>query len=285
MSIRRAWMGAACVLMAAGMAEPARAISAANVMSEAAQEPSVRLIDARDLVSVIPAPPTRTPTMMVTDLVMGLGRSLQLKAEPLADGVFTVIGEDNSQAEFIQLLEQVRNLYRGQYELELACYGVPVASPPEIGAAAGVDGAPIRVRTAVTRRVETKVEASRTVTAIIKWSPVVADNSVGYDAQTENLVVGLMASVLVGAGPDGDAPFSIDVRIRGEVSDVQLKELMVPLQGDAKGGLPVQLPSLSKRTINADTRVGTQPRVVGVVPGLKDGELLVIAASVKPVKR
>lgn len=270
-------------MIAASVVSLSGAVSPAEV-----GEPMVTLVDARDLVAVMPATAVmdsrggvdrRNPLTQVTDLVLGLGRSLELRAEPLADGVFTVIGEEGAQSEFISLLEQVRKLYRGQYEVEIACYSA--AAPPEIGTAAKLDSASIRVRQAVSRRQETRIEAARTILYIAKWQPVVADNSVAYDAQTERMTAGLQVRILVGAGPDlGD---SVDVRIRGEVSDVSMKELTVPLLGDGKNGLPVQLPTLTMRTINADGRIGREPRVIGVVPGLKEGEVLVIAASARPM--
>lgn len=243
-------------------------------------EPTVKLVDARDLVSVLPPARGGNPMAPVTDLVMGMGRSLELRTEPLADGVFAVTGEAAPQEQFIALLEQVRELYRGQYEVEIACY--PAAAAPEIGAPAKFDTPSMRVRQAVSRRQETSIEASRSILYIAKWQPVVADNSVGYDAQTEHVSAGLMVKVLVGAGPDRGG--TVDVRLRGEVSEVEIKELSVPLMGEAKGGLPIQLPTVTRRTINADGRIGPEPRVIGVVPGLKEGEVLVIAAAARAVE-
>lgn len=252
-------------------------------------ESTVRLIDARDLVSVMPttavldtrgAVNRRNPMLQVTDLVLGLSRSLNLEAEPLADGVFTIRGEPDGQGSLVVLLEQVRDLYRGQYEVELACY--PSASPAEIGSPAKIDSASIRVRQAVSRRQECRVEASKTILYIAKWQPVVADNSVGYDAQTERASAGLMVTILLGAGPDA-SDGTVDMRVRGEISDVQLREFSVPLMGEGKGGLPIQLPTTNLRSINADSRIGAQPRVIGVVPGFKEGEVLIIAASARPV--
>lgn len=245
-------------------------------------EPVVTLVDARDLVSVLPPSRGGNPMAPVTDLVLGIGRSLELRAEPLADGVFTLIGEQAQQGQFVELLERVRELYRGQYEVEIACY--TATQPPEIGSSAKFDAASIRVRQAVSRRQETQIEAARTILYIAKWQPVVADNSVGYDAQTERISAGLQVKVLVGAGPDrGD---TVDLRLRGEVSEVEMKELTVPLMGEGKGGgLPIQLPTMTMRTINADGRIGPTPTVIGVVPGLKQGEVLVIAAAARPVAK
>ncbi|MCC6678762.1 MAG: hypothetical protein IT436_16645 [Phycisphaerales bacterium] len=251
-----------------------------HLAADERREPTVKLIDARDLVSVLPPARGGNPMAPVMDLVMGMGRSLELRTEPLADGVFAVTGEEEPQSRFIALLEQVRDLYRGQYEVELACYAA--TSPAEIGSPAKIDSASIRVRQAVSRRQECRVEASRTILYIAKWQPVVADNSVGYDAQTERASAGLMVTILVGAGPDAPDG-SIDMRVRGEISDVQLREFSVPLMGEGKGGLPIQLPTTNLRSINADSRIGAQPRVIGVVPGFKEGEVLIIAASARPV--
>lgn len=263
-------------LVAASMISLSGAASMAGSPARpAVLEPVVQLVDARDLVSAMPSS-RGNPVTAVSEIVMGVSDALHLRAVPLSDGIYTVTGEPETHAQFGALLNQVRDLYNGQYEVELACY--PAAAPPEIGSVAKVEGASMRVRQAVSRRQECRVESSRSVAYIAKWQPVVADNSVGYDAQTERASAGLMVTILVGAGPDTGGV--VDIRVRGEISEIELRELTVPLMGD-KGGLPVQLPTTNMRSINADGRIGAEARVIGVVPGFRPGEVMVIAASAR----
>ncbi len=228
-------------------------------------------------------------TASPADLVVTrLCEQLQLQKESLGDGVYLVTGEADQHVQFVKLIEDVRSLYQGAYELELFTYPVAAAQAPALGAAPDSQSVTLRTRQVIARRVESRIDLTEELTYIRDWQPVVGNDSVGYDPDPDVVTRGLRLAVTAGAvndAPEGRGSAGsgrIPLRLRGEWIDATVERQSSPLAPLSGGNLELGLPRITKRTIESDLRVPLgQAVVLAVVPGTKAGESVVIAGTVR----
>lgn len=296
-----------------------------------AQNTTVEIYDARDLTVLFTAPPagqsvatgpaeaagqspfwTRRPA--ATDavamsklerLVSSVASSAGAASVELLPGVYSVTADRDTHQVIRGMLTQLRQMSTQRYELELVVYPVATASAPGLGSAVTLDpaAAPARVRTTVLRRLAQPIEAVTRIAYISDWQPVVADNAVGNDPTTAEVVSGLACVAVIGAGPD--SPESATLQITGRLTRAAVEP--APLgsgkaltnTGPASEGLGIGLPRIDERAINVDMVLGlaaptapaggTAPApgtltAVAVFPGFEEGESLVLAAAVRELK-
>ncbi len=238
------------------------------------------------------------------DLVVSrLCDQLSLQREPLVEGVYLITGEAEQHEQFVKLLEDVRSLYQGAYELEIFAYPASAAQAPALGASAESTGVTLRSRQVIGRRVESHIAMTEEISYVRDWQPVVGNSSVGYDPEPGTATKGLRLAVTAGAveraggssAPGGGrarpAPDSasseavVTLRVRGEYMDVQIEKQSSPLGPLSGGALELGLPHTITRTIESDMRLPLgQPSVLAVVAGAKPGEVLVIAGAIRELK-
>lgn len=285
-----------------------------------AGEPVLRVYDARPLSAVLPrrdaAPlpgaayafPARTDGSAANPVPAGrsggapaggsveqiVGRlcdQLGLASEPIGDGVFLVSGEAAQHEQFSKLVEDLRSLYGGSYELELATFTVPAAQAPAVGSACDAQTATLRTRQVVARRVESRITMTEEIGFVRDWVPVVGNDAVGYDPDPGVVVKGLRLCVTVGgtegASPGGGRPGAgvVSVKLQGEWCDAVIEKQGSPLGPQGGGVLELGLPHVALRSIDSEARISPgQLSVLAVVPGSRAGEAVVIAGAVREVK-
>jgi len=228
-----------------------------------------------------PAPGAEKPATPIDSLVSQLCNPLNLTGEPIADGVYLVAGERAGHEQFAQLVESVRAVYTSRCEIEVLAVVVPDDKVPAVGApyTPAQSAAPFRRAAAsVPRRLSTTLESTETTAFIGDWTPVVSDQSVGYDPQTAVIRSGLSLEVCPGAqGPQGTS-----VRITGSLCDTTLTFGTLPLiTGEPASSLSLGLPAASLRDITTTLTVpAATPTVAAVVNGFKPHENILIVVSV-----
>jgi len=297
-----------------------------------AQDPVLRIYDTRDLAAVLPASAqggvisivprlegdlsnpsgivrlsltpqlngSTTQSASSADVVVSrLCDQLQLQKESLIDGVYIVTGEAGQHEQLVKLLEDVRSLYQGAYDLELFIYPMAAAQAPGLGAPADSQAVTLRARQVIARRVESRLDFTEELTYIRDWQPVVGNDSVGYDPDPATVTRGLRLTVTAGAvdrepatpgagsSPAASNPAApaVPLRLRGEWIDAVIERqsaLLAPVSG---GELELGLPHTTTRTIESDLRLPLgQPSVLAVIPGAKPGEVIVIAGAIRELK-
>lgn len=321
-------------MLARTLALAALTLSGSIALSAGNVEPVLRVYDTRDLAAALPsgnpspgiltilprfessgpdggllrlgvsgpAPSKDAAAVSPADLVVSrLCEQLSLQKEALVEGVYLITGEDAQHEQFVKLLEDVRSLYQGAYELEILVYPAPAAQAPAIGSDAEPQSVTIRTRQVIGRRVESRIAVTEEISYIRDWQPVVGNESVGYDPDPGTVTKGLRLIVTAGgvehAAPEparrtgrpaseADAPQSVvSLRLSGSLTDAVVEKQSSPLAPLSGGSLELGLPRLSTRTIESDLRiVPGRTTVLAVVPGTKPGDTLVIAGTLRELR-
>ncbi len=290
----------------------------------AAQDSVVEIYDARDLAVLIASPPggqsvatdksapavgspspfwMRTPSAgPATDKLDQLFGSIVNVTgagySQLMPGVFAVTTDRETHTTVRAMLAKVRGMSEQRYEFDLVVYPVPVASAPALGGAVTPDAAAVgtRIRTTAMRRLPQTVEALKRVAYISDWMPVVADNAVGNDPTTSEVVSGLSCIALIGAGPDSSEV--VNLQLTGRLSRASVAPgaggagKAMAATGPASEGLGIGLPVIDERSISVDLPitvaapnvVGARLTAVAVLPGFEEGQSLVVAVGIREIK-
>jgi hypothetical protein len=249
-------------------------------------EPSFRATSAFGEPEAEPTAPSPTDR-----LVCKLANLLSLAPEELVENVYFIDGEDESHAQFSRAIEQVRALYQDRVQVAVTCYEVASTEQPSIGDAASpgekpaIDGA-----TVCRRRSPARIEATRSVSFIADWTPVVGDASVGIDPTIGTVTDGAAFSVLVGSGNE-----KARVGIQGVVakvdvtsSNVQPDRATAAAQAaSAPSGntIVIGVPKVERRVFDTEVSVPlNRPTIVATGPGFTEGTRLVVAVTVKNVE-
>jgi len=227
-----------------------------------------------------------------------LGAVGGVSCKQLVPGVFAVTAERELHPTIRSMLTQLRDLSHQRYELELVVYAVATPSAPTLGAAVTIDpnSGASRTRTTVLRRLARPIEAITRIAYISDWMPVVADNAVGNDPTTSEVVSGLSCFATVGAGPESGE--TISFQLTGRMCRATVDPAPVgsgkafAASGPASEGLGIGLPKIDERTIHVDLPLslgaaggaGGKLTAVAVLPGFDAGQSLVIAAGVREIK-
>lgn len=299
-----------------------------SLACSAMADPTLRLYDVRDLAAVLPVqgmtslPPSpfgtpidvdqrekmtlrRAEALMELPMMVGANRpeppksavdefmdqlcaSLSVGHTKLAEGVYTVQGEQNQHQQLSELLSSTFELYRGKYELDLVCFVAKAADAPAVGSSpTGVE--PLcRARATMGKRVPLLIEAVERMSYIEDWTPVVSEQVAGFDPQTAVIEKGMRLTVTVGGAdvqPEDSEAAPVFVRMNGTIADVKLLDREVPGVGGGPPSPFVTLPASSTRSVNSELKLPPgKSAVVAVVPGFAPGEVIVIAATVTPLR-
>lgn len=262
----------------------------------------VRLIDARDVGLLLPVPepaplpkpegggqspfeapgaPARpSPLMMMVGRMAG---ALGVNPEEVSPGLFVVSGEAGAIDQLQAMLGTVRDSMSKEYELSLWVQAVPGSQAPAVGAARPAGGAASQWSAHVRRRTATPISIVERSDYVAHWTPIVGNSAVGYEADVQSTVSGVEMRAIVGAGPDGDGTALF---LQGELRDEERRTVVSPLSEQAEARAQViELPTIRVCRVAIDTRVGGEPRVVGVYPGFGKDTSLVISAAVRAVAK
>ncbi|MFG0330758.1 MAG: hypothetical protein ACF8PN_12785 [Phycisphaerales bacterium] len=236
-----------------------------------------KIYDLRDVAALLP--PSEEHDDLLDFITQEIVASQGFPADRLAAGVYMVSGEPENHDTFVELIGQVESLYHETYEVELLMFTVPSGEAPELRSRFDGD-AELRTKFVVQRRHPTLIEATEVQTYVSDWQPVVGDQSAGYDPETSEIESGLVVTVTVGTGLDGDG---IGFLMRGEVSDVTMHTARTPGSQYNISGLDLGLPTLARRSIRSNLRIAEgESTVVAVTPGFHEGAI-VIAARVTAI--
>jgi len=282
-------------------AQPAAPREAAG-SAHADGEIVVRLIDARDVGLLLPAPepaplpkpdgggqspfdgqgaPARpSPLMMMVGRMAG---ALGVNPEEISPGLFVVSGESGAIDQLQSMLGAVRDSMSKEYELAVWVQRVPSSQTPAIGTGFRTETAANQWSAHVRRRAVTPVSMVQRSDYVAHWTPIVGNSAVGYEAAVEATMSGVELRAIVGAGPDGEGTALF---LQGELREDERRTVISPLseQSDVRAQV-IELPTIRVCRVAIDTRAGVEPRVVGVYPGFNKDTSLVISAAVRPVAK
>jgi hypothetical protein len=217
----------------------------------------------------------------------------------LTPGVFAVTADRDVHPAIHSMLTQLRDLSRQRYELEVVLYPVATPSAPGIGTVVTPDPNTItsRTRTSALRRLAQPIEAITRTAYISHWMPVVADNAVGYDPTTSEVISGLQCTAMVGAGPDSDQ--AITLQLTGSLTKVTIEPGPTGTP-TGKGAAPATpageaftlgLPRVEERAIQVDIPLASATgapanklTAVAVLQGFEAGQSIVLAAGLREIK-
>ncbi len=219
------------------------------------------------------------PTTSGSILARIAGPTALAEYEELAPGIFMIGADSQGHETLMRLLTDLRALFSERYVVDIVSYTVEQDDAPRVGSAAECATPGARHQLVVVRRRATSVTSVRAEHYLANLDPRLAEGVFAYSAQVREVVAGLQLTVTVGAGPqDADAT---SVEAHGRISHIEFDRATGPEGGGSGAAWRVELPTISERTIDAQTQVPfDQPTVISVVPGFNDGEVLVVAVTV-----
>jgi hypothetical protein len=168
----------------------------------------------------------------------------------IVEGVFLIEADEDEQRErFEQLLEQVRELYTENYQVELLVYETE-DTPPEIGEAVEPEGEIIfRTTQTLSGSAHTDFAAMRTQAYVASWTPVVANGAVAYEPQLDHIESGVAFRLQIGESFTDEE--QVSVRLWGTIIEADIMEFPGP--GDPASGEPnlIGLPSIFESPVTA----------------------------------
>lgn len=220
-----------------------------------------------------------TPAALLVEQFQATG-AFDLTSQQVMPGIFFFQGLTSDIEAMTSMLEQVHEMHSERVEIELACHIVVESNPPGIGAKFEGSRQPLmRTRQVMTRRVESPISVIERSAYVSDWQPVVGDQSVGYDPETQEAEYGLQAFVIVGRREDTE---SINVRLRGTMTDLYMQRLEGPSVDGTQ--LTLGLPRLSVRSLQSDISASIgQSTVAAVIPGFGPEESIVVTVRVRPI--
>lgn len=246
--------------------------------------PTLRILDARDFEialrraafdeqpivvqgeAISPFGSRRTKEASSEPSVEALLSMVGVEGKPLASGVYGVIGTPEQQEVVARIMDQVRHANAGSYIVRVTVGEAP--DNAEIGTTAAPAAGGVQFAQAMRRGVPAHVKCTTAASYISDWTPVVADNSVGYDPQVSIAEDGFVADVTATPSREGFVLLSLT----GMLSKVdEIKEATVALSNDSKTGLRLQLPTMQSRGVEATMEVPLGGSGVGTMVALAPG--------------
>ncbi len=223
-------------------------------------------------------------------LVAKLCNLVSLSNEELVENVYFIEGEEANHKRFADAIESVRGLFQDRIQIEVTCLEVDAAQSPNVGDPAPTGTNPgVTAKTVTIRKSQARVQATRSVTYISRWTPIVGDNSVGLEPGTSTATDGVVLDVRVAGGKDKQR-----VSVQGAISKVEITNIQVPSDQTigantslSPGGplVTIGLPRTDRRVIDTDVSIELKrPTVVACVPGFKEGKQIVVVVTLKNVE-
>lgn len=220
-------------------------------------------------------------------LVLKLSGFLAMSCVELVDNVYFVDGDEPSHTKFAEALSRVQSLYADRVLVETTCKEVDAGVQVKIGEAPPEGGEHAVTSKAVTaRRGIARLQATRAVTYVARWTPIVGDGSVGLEPGVASVTDGIALEVRVGGTVDEPR-----VGVRGVISNAQIESVKVPgeqaMTGDKAtiipgGLLDIGLPRIERRVVDSEVSAPHgRAAVVAVVPAFEEGKQIVVSVSVK----
>lgn len=241
-------------------------------------EPELRLFDIRDMASSLYQHGDGTGST----LMMTTGAALSLRVMPVAEGVFAVQGDSDALDALDNVLQGLREMTDGRYQVELVASAFNATEAPTMGESLPASGrAMTRIQHIVQRRTETDLQSLESTSYIRTWQPIVSEQTVGYEGQIESIDHGLNASVTVGASDERER---VAVTVTGEYSHATITQVEQPVLS-SQAQLTYGLPHVAMRSIAATLSVQPGvPTVISIVDGFTSGEVIAIAVRVVPME-
>lgn len=235
---------------------------------------SQRLFDVRDLGASM-------EQSRFMSIIERIAEALDVEMRMLDDGLLIVSGDTTTLNTFNDMVASLKALFEETYTIELRAAVVAIVEAPEPGSRFE-GGEPLYLtRQTVTRRVMSTVASTRSQDYVSDVTPVVGDQSVGFDPTISQATSGIEAKLIVGADEEVDERTLVTIRGNLEHTTV---ERFSPEMSDIST-LP-QMPGLElltrqERTFTATRRIpfGEQT-AVAILDGLDDGEAIVITMRV-----
>jgi hypothetical protein len=294
------------------------------VAAGAAMAQSVsRMYDLRDLAAVLPGeeqpPATKVPILSDLPLLGAMFRSeapavdpvvedptrnsptdrlvqkltslLSMASEELVENVYFVDGEEAAQARFAEAIQRVQQMYEDRVVIEVTCAAYDASTGVVVGqrAPAPSEGAVVS-KVVAPRRGTARVQATRAVSYVARWTPIVGDSSVGLEPGVASVTDGVVLDVRV-SGDEG----SPRVSVRGVISKADIELTSSPSEQAMRGReanasaagavLTIGLPRVERRVVESDVQAPRgETTVVAVVPGFEEGKQVVVSVAVRPLK-
>ncbi|MCB9845357.1 MAG: hypothetical protein H6811_05165 [Phycisphaeraceae bacterium] len=279
------------VLTAACVALPCLALAPRSA-SQPEPTPSVVVYDMGDLILTPVGPDAQghvsvqafiqAPSRMdaVERLAEGLAKLLNVRHAALAPEVHAVEGSSAQQQAFEDALEQLRAMHSTRYLIDVSLLESSATEAPSVGDTA--EFGPRTLRQSIRGRTPAELTATRTVSYVARWTPIVSDSAVGYESQIAEVTDGLRASLTIGE----PTSTGVAVTLSGEVSLARIVDRKEPLVETAAnpfgGGLTIGLPEIRRRSLNAAVSVPMdRATVVCVVEGFEPGTSISVALRLR----
>lgn len=239
--------------------------------------------------SAFPQPASDDANSSPTDRLVGkLANLLSLMPEELVENVYFIDGDDESHQRFADAIEKMKALHQDRVQVEVSCYEVAASEAPGIGEESKPADKPTVGGTTVgPRHSLARIEATRSVSYIADWSPVVGDAAVGFDPTIGSVTDGAAFGVRVGAGKEKIRVGVQGVVAKAEISTVRTQSEQTMGAGQvalSPGGalVAIGLPHVERRVIDTDVAISlNRATVVATAPGFSEGTRLVVAVTVK----
>ncbi len=279
---------------------------------------SLRMLDLRDLASVLPPPPPPPPPSdplrggaaggmspfgeapaatidspagqdRVMDLVQRLAGPLDLTVSSVGSGVILVIGSEESQARLEALVSQMMDMNKDRIEIEVLAAIFPAGQAPELGTPMVGGKVVMRSRQTVPLRTPVPVVSIDEIQYIAGWQPIVADNSVGYETIVRSVGSGMKAEAIATPAPEPEPGLrspsnagAIELTLRGSLSSATIAEKSVEgLLPAGTTSLTIGLPRIQRRMLETHGTIGPAATVLAVLPGFEPDQIIVVGASAR----
>lgn len=222
-------------------------------------------------------------------VIDSLAEASSMVVQTITPGILAATGTKDQHELFQRLINQLRTVDSGTYEVEIAVSKAGPDQSAAIGQPFASSGEAVRVKQAVRGRTAASLHATETTSYISDWVPVVGNSAVAYQPQTKEAVSGLQLGVLVTPSSAG----RVDVRLTGSLDKADVRMTPNPATGTGAAGQPVPsdlgigLPTVQSRSIAAELDLPLdQSTVVAVVAGFgsEGREQVVVAVKVRQLR-
>lgn len=244
----------------------------------------IRVYDLRDMMAELSSAHSHgspeVSGLAATRTIVSLARLMNMRSEPLSEGVFAIGGPASAQEQFEQTIASLRGLDDDRFLIDFRVVTVTGGALPEVGSTVRLDTAGTvnaRVLSAVEERSNTSFSVITETSYIAGWMPVVSGSVIGYQSNVKEVPSGLEADIAI----DDSSETGVTLSLRGGISEVEIVERTEALAGD---GLTIGLPIIEKRTFTSGVRAefGTAT-VVASMTGFEPGEHIIAIVIVEPL--
>ncbi len=274
------------------------AIAQVDEAGEEDESYSMWIYDVRDLAMPVTEPGARNAFgyngqfRFAHTLLESICQELDLDYRELSLGMLLISGTEEDHQALDDVFGQMRTVFSQRYEMALSLIEVSTRSVPQIGSSfqppartaiedeegEEYDGPLVIARSRQIAQSKLPVQIGSMVerSFIEGWSPVVSDNSVGYDVQVSKVGEGFEAIAILDLGPEHEN--STSLRIQGSITSLDIERLMIVLNGDQE--LPLDLPSVTRREFSADIQLmNEKPTVISIIDGFDEDRVILVVAE------